>query len=144
MYVHVIGAQGMCVHYCVGCRVRVTCWNDAGASRARMLADNWTCSPPGALAQKLYADAAALVVACAALCSVWYELAYIESMSGLKAGQRVWQLAFGSGFKFNSAVLVANRNFRTFHPAWDGFDSNVSDTHGLIIGVQSRGQHAIF
>jgi 3-ketoacyl-CoA synthase len=59
---------------------------------------------------------------------VWYELAYIESVSGLKAGQRVWQLAFGSGFKFNSAVLVANRNIRTFHPAWDGFDKNVSDT----------------
>eukprot|EP00878_Enallax_costatus_P021998 GHUV01023320.1.p1 GENE.GHUV01023320.1~~GHUV01023320.1.p1 ORF type:complete len:178 (+),score=56.82 GHUV01023320.1:2264-2797(+) len=39
--------------------------------------------------------------------SVWYELAYIESRQRLQRGQRVWQLAFGSGF--NSSVLVANR-----------------------------------
>lgn len=67
---------------------------------------------------------------------MWYELAYIESLYGVKASQRVWQLAFGSGFKFNSAVLVANRNIRTFHPAWDNFDANVSvvggsSTYGL-------------
>lgn len=61
---------------------------------------------------------------------MWYELAYIESMSGVKAGQRVWQLAFGSGFKFNSAVLVANRNIKTYHAAWDGFDANVSGAQG--------------
>jgi hypothetical protein len=64
---------------------------------------------------------------------VWYELAYIESLYGVKAAQRVWQLAFGSGFKFNSAVLVANRDIRTFHPAWDGFDANVS-----VVGEQQR------
>jgi hypothetical protein len=60
-------------------------------------------------------------------------------MSGLKAGQRVWQLAFGSGFKFNSAVLVANRNIRTFHPAWDGFDSNVSGAQ--VQRLHIYGQH---
>jgi hypothetical protein len=43
------------------------------------------------------------------LCSVWYELAYIESRQGVSRGGRVWQLAFGSGFKFNSNVMVANR-----------------------------------
>jgi hypothetical protein len=36
------------------------------------------------------------------MCSVWYELAYIETFQGVAAGKRVWQLAFGSGFKFNS------------------------------------------
>jgi 3-ketoacyl-CoA synthase len=41
--------------------------------------------------------------------SVWYDLAFIEAFQGLTAGQRVWQLAFGSGVKFNSAVLVASR-----------------------------------
>jgi hypothetical protein len=46
-------------------------------------------------------------------------------MSGLKAGQRVWQLAFGSGFKFNSAVLVANRRINEAHPAWNEFDREV-------------------
>ncbi|WIA31113.1 hypothetical protein OEZ86_001137 [Tetradesmus obliquus] len=54
---------------------------------------------------------------------IWYELAYIESTAGLSRGQRVWQLAFGSGFKFNSAVLVANRRIADQHAAWQGFDS---------------------
>jgi hypothetical protein len=36
-------------------------------------------------------------------------LAYIESYKGVKAGDRVWQLGFGSGFKVNSAVWVAKR-----------------------------------
>jgi hypothetical protein len=55
--------------------------------------------------------------------SVWYELAYIESLFGVARGLRVWQLAFGSGFKFNSAVLVANRPVAEAHPAWEGFDA---------------------
>lgn len=38
-----------------------------------------------------------------------YVLAYIESYKGVKAGDRVWQLGFGSGFKVNSAVWVAKR-----------------------------------
>eukprot|EP00882_Tetradesmus_deserticola_P006257 GHRQ01006585.1.p2 GENE.GHRQ01006585.1~~GHRQ01006585.1.p2 ORF type:complete len:321 (+),score=147.63 GHRQ01006585.1:1207-2169(+) len=58
--------------------------------------------------------------------SVWYELAFIESQCGLAAGQKVWQLAFGSGFKFNSAVLVARRGIKDgSHAAWDGFDGEV-------------------
>ncbi|KAF5738726.1 hypothetical protein HS088_TW13G01627 [Tripterygium wilfordii] len=36
--------------------------------------------------------------------SIWYELCYIESKGRMKRGNRVWQLAFGSGFKCNSAV----------------------------------------
>uniref|UniRef100_A0A383VN25 3-ketoacyl-CoA synthase n=1 Tax=Tetradesmus obliquus TaxID=3088 RepID=A0A383VN25_TETOB len=56
--------------------------------------------------------------------SVWYELAYVEStQEGVGKGQRVWQLAFGSGFKFNSSVLVANRPVREQHTAWEGFDA---------------------
>jgi 3-ketoacyl-CoA synthase len=35
----------------------------------------------------------------------------------------VWQLGFGSGFKCNSAVWVANRTQRTAHAAWEGFDA---------------------
>jgi 3-ketoacyl-CoA synthase len=57
-------------------------------------------------------------------CSVWYELAYAESVKGgLQRGARVWQLAFGSGFKVNSAVLVANRRVKDAHAAWEGFDA---------------------
>eukprot|EP00879_Flechtneria_rotunda_P000401 GHRR01000495.1.p1 GENE.GHRR01000495.1~~GHRR01000495.1.p1 ORF type:complete len:487 (+),score=167.61 GHRR01000495.1:833-2293(+) len=54
--------------------------------------------------------------------SVWYELAYIETRQGVSRGQRVWQLAFGSGFKFNSSIMIANKRIKDSHRAWAGFD----------------------
>lgn len=36
--------------------------------------------------------------------SIWYELCYIEAKGRMKVGDRVWQIAFGSGFKCISAV----------------------------------------
>ncbi|KAI8474465.1 MAG: FAE1/Type III polyketide synthase-like protein-domain-containing protein [Monoraphidium minutum] len=54
--------------------------------------------------------------------SVWYVLAFIESYRGVRRGEKVWQLGFGSGFKCNSAVWVARRRNAAMHPAWDKFD----------------------
>lgn len=46
--------------------------------------------------------------------SLWYELAYTEAKGRMKKGDRTWQIAFGSGFKCNSAVW---RALRTVEPA---------------------------
>ncbi|XP_044485235.1 3-ketoacyl-CoA synthase 20-like [Mangifera indica] len=46
--------------------------------------------------------------------TLWYELAYTEAKGRMKKGDRTWQIAFGSGFKCNSAVWKA---LRSIHPA---------------------------
>mmetsp|Transcript_33325 Transcript_33325/g.31789 ORF Transcript_33325/g.31789 Transcript_33325/m.31789 type:complete len:537 (+) Transcript_33325:76-1686(+) len=42
--------------------------------------------------------------------SIWYEMEYIRSRMGLRSGQRVMQVAFGSGFKCNSSVWLCINN----------------------------------
>ncbi|KAJ0093314.1 hypothetical protein Patl1_25263 [Pistacia atlantica] len=44
--------------------------------------------------------------------SLWYELAYSEAMGRMKKGDRTWQIAFGSGFKCNSAVWSALKTIK--------------------------------
>ncbi|XP_073290427.1 3-ketoacyl-CoA synthase 15-like [Primulina huaijiensis] len=44
--------------------------------------------------------------------SIWYELAYLEAKGKVKNGDRIWQLAFGSGLKCNSVVWRAVANIR--------------------------------
>jgi len=39
--------------------------------------------------------------------SIWYELQFIERSGRMKKGDRIWQIALGSGFKCNSAVWQA-------------------------------------
>ncbi|XP_057475636.1 3-ketoacyl-CoA synthase 11-like [Actinidia eriantha] len=46
--------------------------------------------------------------------SLWYELAYTEAKGRIRRGDRTWQIAFGSGFKCNSAVW---RALRTVDPS---------------------------
>ena len=44
--------------------------------------------------------------------SIWYELAYHESLTHVKKGNIIWQIAFGSGFKCNSCILKALKTIR--------------------------------
>ncbi|KAD7479825.1 hypothetical protein E3N88_02961 [Mikania micrantha] len=39
--------------------------------------------------------------------SIWYGLAYVEAKGRVKKGNRVWQIAFGSGFKCQSIIWRA-------------------------------------
>lgn len=41
-----------------------------------------------------------------------YVLSYIESHVGLRRGEKIWQMGFGSGFKCNSAVWRARRRIK--------------------------------
>jgi 3-ketoacyl-CoA synthase len=59
--------------------------------------------------------------------SVWYILARIESTTGVARGERVWQIAFGSGFKCNSAVWTALRTNRVMHKAWAPVDRDETE-----------------
>ncbi|XP_010447067.1 PREDICTED: 3-ketoacyl-CoA synthase 17-like [Camelina sativa] len=52
--------------------------------------------------------------------SIWYELAYTEAKGRMRKGNRVWQIAFGSGFKCNSAVWMALRDVEpSFKNPWE-------------------------
>lgn len=63
--------------------------------------------------------------------TVWYSFGYVESAHGVKRGERVWQIGFGSGFKCNSAVWKALRSVKTTHRAWQhlkGRETEAMDT----------------
>ncbi|KDP34003.1 hypothetical protein JCGZ_07574 [Jatropha curcas] len=56
--------------------------------------------------------------------SIWYELAYVEAKERVKRGDRVWQIAFGSGFKCNSLVWKSMRRVKkaSTNPWFDCID----------------------
>ena len=52
--------------------------------------------------------------------TTWYQFQYLEAKGRMRKGDRIWQIAFGSGFKCNSAVFTALRTTRPFESknAW--------------------------
>eukprot|EP00250_Pteridium_aquilinum_P005595 c15667_g1_i2 orf=410-1990(+) len=62
--------------------------------------------------------------------SIWYELAYTEAKGRMQKGNRVWQIAFGSGFKCNSAVW---RALRTVKPQADSPWADCIDQYPVVI-----------
>ena len=52
------------------------------------------------------------------MCTHRYAWSYVETLQGVKRGDHLWQLAFGSGFKCNSAVWRALRPIKVDHDAW--------------------------
>ncbi|KAK9835216.1 hypothetical protein WJX81_006372 [Elliptochloris bilobata] len=50
--------------------------------------------------------------------STWYAWSFVETCQGVKRGQRLWQLSFGSGFKCASAAWTALRDCDEQHDAW--------------------------
>ncbi|CAL8470885.1 g10429 [Coccomyxa elongata] len=57
------------------------------------------------------------------LCSTYYVLANIESMNGVKKGDRILQLSFGAGFKCGAGFWRTLRDVKNAkHSAWDPYD----------------------
>jgi 3-ketoacyl-CoA synthase len=51
--------------------------------------------------------------------SVWYTQAWIETVRGVKKGDRAWHIGLGAGFEANSAVWTALRDINTPHYAFE-------------------------
>ncbi|KAL6966817.1 3-ketoacyl-CoA synthase 20 [Sarracenia purpurea var. burkii] len=69
--------------------------------------------------------------------SLWYELAYLEAKGRMKKGDRTWQIAFGSGFKCNSAVW---RALKTIDPSREKKNPWMDEIHGFPVHVPKVAQ----
>jgi 3-ketoacyl-CoA synthase len=67
--------------------------------------------------------------------TVWYSFGFVESVQGVKTGDIVWQIGFGSGFKCNSAVWRALRPVKREHGAWRHVKGQESEALGRIAEI---------
>lgn len=61
--------------------------------------------------------------------SIWYELKYNCENMNMQSGQRVLQLAFGSGFKCNSAVWLCLNNKKAKKTSSSKTSAATADDH---------------
>ncbi|KAM7251891.1 hypothetical protein ACFE04_023774 [Oxalis oulophora] len=71
--------------------------------------------------------------------SVWYELCYLEAKKKLKKGDKIWQIAFGSGFKTNSAVwkCISDIDLEEENAWFDRINSYPVDTDSIFAEVNA-------
>jgi 3-ketoacyl-CoA synthase len=77
--------------------------------------------------------------------TVWYSFGYVESAQGVKKGELVWQIGFGSGFKCNSAVWKALKPIKRRHNAWahlEGRETEAMDKLKEIAAINAAEKHA--
>jgi 3-ketoacyl-CoA synthase len=67
--------------------------------------------------------------------SIWYEVEWVERFGNLKRGDRILQVAFGSGFKCNSAVWVALRVDRS--KQGQSFKTGAQETPECSVGMMA-------
>lgn len=71
--------------------------------------------------------------------SLWYELSYAEAKGRVRRGHRVWQIAFGSGFKCNSAVWRAVRDVAPDDGSGAGPWSDCIHRYPVDLGAEGEG-----
>ncbi|KAL6769302.1 hypothetical protein ACKKBG_A30480 [Auxenochlorella protothecoides x Auxenochlorella symbiontica] len=70
--------------------------------------------------------------------TVWYSFGFCEAVTGVKRGDVVWQIAFGSGFKCNSAVWRALRNINDKdHAAWQHIVGREGEAMAVLAALAS-------
>lgn len=74
--------------------------------------------------------------------SIWYELAFTEQTGRLKKGEQICQIAFGSGFKCNSAVWKALRdiNDESRQPFWQNLSGLAEEYQAVLAEDRKRQQ----
>ena len=70
--------------------------------------------------------------------TVWYSFSWIETVQGVAKGERVWQVAFGSGFKCNSCVWRALKNIKREHGAWKHIAGQETRAVETIIKIEEE------
>jgi hypothetical protein len=72
--------------------------------------------------------------------SIWYELSFSETHGLVRRGDIVWQIAFGSGFKCNSAIWRARRTIHdtTRRTLWAGVEGLAPQYQTALDAVRAR------